>query len=43
MRALRVWLLRLGAMFRREPGDTELREELASHLEMHVATICGVA
>jgi len=37
MRALRAWLLRLGAMFRREPGDTELREELASHLEMHVA------
>ena len=36
MRALRAWLLRLGAMFRREPGDTELREELASHLQMHI-------
>src|SRR6266436_5576282 len=36
MRAFRAWLLRLGAMFRREPGDTELREELASHLQMHI-------
>jgi predicted permease len=36
MRALRAWLLRLGAIFRREPGDTELSEELASHLEMHI-------
>ncbi len=36
MRALRAWLLRLGAMFRRKPGDTELREELASHLQMHI-------
>ncbi len=37
MRALRAWLLRLWAMFRREPGDTELGEELESHLQMHVA------
>ena len=36
MRALRAWLLRLWAMFRREPGDTELSEELASHLQMHI-------
>src|SRR5260370_37008757 len=36
MRELRAWLLRLGAMFRRKPGDTELREELASHLQMHI-------
>src|SRR5260370_37363717 len=36
MRELRAWLLLLGAMFRRKPGDTELREELASHLQMHI-------
>jgi len=36
VRALRAWLLRLWAMFRREPGDAELREELASHLQMHI-------
>jgi len=36
MRALRAWLLRLGALFRRERGDTELSEELASHLQMHI-------
>ena len=36
MRALRAWLLRLWAMFRRGPGDTELSEELASHLQLHI-------
>ena len=36
MRALRAWLLRLWGMFRREPGDAELSEELASHLQMHI-------
>jgi predicted permease len=37
MRVLRAWLLRLWAMFRREPGDRELNEELESHLQMHIA------
>jgi predicted permease len=37
MRALRAWLLRLWTTFRREHGDTELGEELASHLQMHIA------
>ena len=37
MRALRAWLLRLGAMFRRGHSDTELSEELESHLQMHVS------
>jgi macrolide transport system ATP-binding/permease protein len=37
MRALRAWLLRLGAMFRRELGDTDLNEELESHVQMHIA------
>jgi len=36
MRALRAWLLRLWAMFRREARDTELREELESHVQMHI-------
>jgi len=36
MRALRAWLLRLGAMFRRGHSDTELSEELESHLQMHI-------
>src|SRR5713226_9628469 len=37
MRALRAWLVRLGAMFRREPRDRELNEELESHLQMHIS------
>lgn len=36
MRTLRACLLRLWAMFRRGPGDTELSEELASHVQMHI-------
>jgi len=36
MRALRAWLLRLWAMFRREARDTELSEELESHVQMHI-------
>src|SRR5258708_679493 len=37
MRALRAWLLRLAAMFRGEPRNAELSEELESHLQMHIA------
>src|ERR1700737_1753850 len=37
MRALRAWLLRLGAMFRRESRDAELSQELESHLQMQIA------
>jgi predicted permease len=37
MRVLRAWLLRLWAMFRRAPSETELNEELESHLQMHIA------
>ena len=37
MRALRAWLVRLGAMFRREPRDRKLNEELESHLQMYIA------
>jgi predicted permease len=37
MRALRAWLLRLAAMFQRGPCDTELSEELESHLQMHIS------
>src|SRR4029077_8715792 len=36
MRALRAWLVRLWAMFRREARDTELSEELESHVQMHI-------
>src|SRR6266403_5365874 len=36
MRALRAWLVRLASVFRRTPLDTELREELESHLQMHI-------
>jgi len=36
MRALRAWVLRLRAVFRRAPGDVELRAELASHVQMHI-------
>src|SRR6267378_3490249 len=37
MRALRAWLVRLAFIFRRTPLDTELREELDSHLQMHIS------
>ena len=36
MGAFRAWLLRLAATFRREPRDTELGEELESHVQMHI-------
>ncbi len=36
MRALRAWVLRLWAIACRDPRDTELSEELASHLQMHI-------
>src|SRR5712671_7268473 len=37
MRALRAWVIRLAAIFQSAPGDRELREELESHLQMHVS------
>jgi hypothetical protein len=37
MRALRVWLLRLAAMFRRRSSDNELGEELETHVQMHIS------
>jgi predicted permease len=37
MRRLRAWLLRFGGLFRKSESDQEITEELASHLEMHVA------
>src|SRR5882762_10540762 len=37
MRALRAWLIRLAAIFQSVPGDRELREELESHLQMHIS------
>jgi len=37
MRTARAWFLRMGGMLRKERMDRELNEELASHLEMHVA------
>ena len=37
MRALRAWLVRLASIFQRAPRDTELSEELDSHLQMHIS------
>ena len=37
MKTLRAWFLRTGGMLHKERMDRELSEELASHLEMHVA------
>src|SRR5260370_7666699 len=37
MRAFRAWLMRLAGVFQRAPRDRELREELDSHLQMHVS------
>ena len=37
MKWLRACLVRLRNLFRKELMDRELNEELASHLEMHVA------
>jgi predicted permease len=36
MRPLRAWLLRLGGLFHRRRRDSELADELESHLAMHV-------
>jgi predicted permease len=36
MRPLRAWLLRLGGLFRKRRRDSELAEELESHLAMHI-------
>lgn len=36
MKALRVWILRFGATFRREQRDCELAEELESNLRFHI-------
>jgi putative ABC transport system permease protein len=37
MRALKAWWLRLGAVFSKERSERDLADEMASHLEMHVA------
>ena len=37
MRALRAWLVRMAGMFQQASGEREIRDELESHLEMHVA------
>jgi putative ABC transport system permease protein len=37
MRALRVWLMRLVGLFRKQRRDRELAAELESHLQMHTA------
>jgi predicted permease len=37
MRTLRSWILRLRDLFRREQLERELHDELAWHLEMHIA------
>jgi putative ABC transport system permease protein len=37
MRAFRAWLVRLAGVFQRAPRDRELREELDSHLQMHIS------
>jgi predicted permease len=36
MRPLRAWLLRLGGLFRKQRRDSELADELESHLAMHI-------
>jgi putative ABC transport system permease protein len=36
MRTLRAWLVRVIALFQRERRELELREELDSHLQMHI-------
>jgi hypothetical protein len=37
MRRLRAWLIRLGGLFNKKQQDRELSEELASHLQLHIA------
>src|SRR3974390_3019591 len=36
MKRLRVWLIRLGAMFRKKRHEAELSAELESHLQLHI-------
>jgi hypothetical protein len=36
MRQLRVWLLRLSGLFRKDQLDAEFSSELDSHLQMHI-------
>ena len=36
MRSLRAWLLRLGGLFQQHRRDSELADELESHLAMHI-------
>jgi predicted permease len=36
MRSIRVWLLRLGGLFRKRPHDREFAAEVDSHLQMHI-------
>jgi putative ABC transport system permease protein len=36
MRRLRVWLMRLGGLFTKKSGESELTAELESHLQLHV-------
>ncbi len=37
MRTMRVWLVRLFAIFRKESRERELAAEMESHLELHIA------
>src|SRR5216684_4132997 len=37
MRTLRGWIIRLGGLFGKQRRETEMSEEIQSHLEMHVA------
>ena len=37
MRSLRAFLLRLAAPFTDSRGDAEFRDELESHLQLHIA------
>jgi predicted permease len=36
MRSLRVWLVRLSALFNKEFGERELAAEMESHLQLHI-------
>src|SRR5258708_32251216 len=37
MRTLRGWIIRLGVLFGKQRWETEMSEEIQSHLEMHVS------
>lgn len=37
MKTLRAWMMRLGGLFGKDRRETELAEEIESHLEMHIA------